>query len=122
MILNEYETVIASRPDISDDIQTQLLQKLTSIITANGGEVLVEEKMGRIKMAYPIQNHIYANYVLLDYVAPTALPLELERNMNLDDKFIRYITVKLGENITVDACREAAESRSKRRTERNSQE
>ena len=122
MILNEYETVYASRPDISEDIQNQLLAKLTSIITSNGGEVLVEEKMGRIKMAYPIQKLFYANYVLLDYVAPTSLPIELERNMNLDDKFIRFITIKLGENITVDGCREAAESRSKRRLERNTQE
>jgi small subunit ribosomal protein S6 len=80
----------------------------------------VEEKWGRRKMAYPIQKQQYANYVLLDYVGPAELPAELERIIRLDDRFIRFLTVRIDEDIVVDDIREAAQTRHKRRVERMS--
>ena len=118
MILNEYETIYLTRPDLSDDLLNAVHAKLTEIITSNGGELLVEEKWGRRKMAYAIQKHNYANYVLLDYVGPAELPLELERNINIDDRLIRHLTIRLGENVSVEACKPEAEARHKSRLER----
>jgi small subunit ribosomal protein S6 len=118
MILNEYETIYITRPDLSDDLQNAVHAKLTEIITNNGGELLVEEKWGRRKMAYSIQKHSYANYVLIDYVGPADLPVELERNINIDDRLIRHLTIRLGANVNVEVCKPEAEARHKSRQDK----
>jgi small subunit ribosomal protein S6 len=117
-IKHEYETIYVSKAELSDDIQNELHGKITSLITSNGGEVLVEEKWGKRKMAYLIQKKKYANYVLLDYVGPADLTYALERSMRLDDRFIRFLTVRIDENIDVEAAREAAQVRHKRRLDK----
>ena len=119
-LIHEYETVYVSRADLSDDIQTEVLNKLLTTINTKGGEVLVEEKWGRRKLAYQINKQSYANYVLLDYVGPAELPAELERIIRLDDRFMRFLTVRIDEDINVDDVREAAQARHKRRVERMS--
>ncbi len=114
-IKHEYETIYVSKAELSDDIQNELHGKITNLITENGGEILVEEKWGKRKMAYPINKKHYANYVLLDYVATADLIFKLERSMRLDDRFIRFLTVKIDEDVDVEGVREAATTRHKRR-------
>jgi small subunit ribosomal protein S6 len=103
---------------LSDDIQNEVHDKIVSIITEKGGEVLVNEKWGKRKMAYEIQNKRYANYVLLDYIATAELPFDIERAMRLDDRFIRFLTVKLEDDVDVEAAKEAAQIRHKRRQDK----
>ena len=119
-IIHEYETIFVSKAELSDDIQNELLEKVTNLITDNGGEVLVQEKWGKRKMAYAINKKRYANYVLLDYVGSNELTFKLERSMRLDDRFIRFLTVRIGEDVEVESAREAALVRNKRRLDKMS--
>jgi len=108
MIYNEYETTYITVPELGEDVQQQLLEKVGDIIKENDGEVFVQDPWGRRRLAYPINNHNHGYYVCLNYVGPSTLPAELERVMRLDDKIIRYLTVKLGYNINTDNAREEA--------------
>ena len=121
MLVHEYETIYISRPDLGEESQKEAHDKIVSYIGENGGEVLVEEKWGRRKLAYPIQKLTHANYVLLDYVGPADLPAKVERLIRLDDRFIRFLTVLLDENVEVDNVKEAAETRHKRRLDKLNQ-
>ena len=118
MTIHEYEMVYVTRPDLGEDIQKELQEKLSNIITKKGGELLVEEKWGRRKLAYMIQKHQYANYVLLDYVGTADLPEELERSIRLDERYIRFLTVKLEDDVDVEVCRQAAAARHQLRLEK----
>ena len=120
MLKNEYETVYITKPDLGDDIQTELQNKLNAVIEKFDGELLVEEKWGRLKMAYEIKNNRHGNYILLDYVGPAELPSQLERVIRLDDRYIRFLTIQLDENVNLEDVREAAQTRHKRRLERMS--
>lgn len=101
MIRHEYETIYVTRADLTEDDQTRIDDKLQGIIAA-GGEVLAFESWGRRKLAYPIRRQLQGTYKYLHYVAPAELPNELERNMRLEDSLIRFLTVRLGENVMPD--------------------
>ena len=119
-IIHEYETIFVSKAELSDDIQNELLGKVITLITENGGEVLVQEKWGKRKMAYSINKKRYANYVLLDYVGSNELTFKLERSMRLDDRFIRFLTVRIDEDVELESAREGAQVRNKRRLDKMS--
>ena len=118
-IHNNYEFVLLSPPNLGEDQLKLSFEKLTSAIEKSGGSVLVEEAWGSIKMAYEIDRHRYAKYFLIDYVGPTELPLELERLVRIDNSFLRFLTVKLSDNVEdLDSCKEQAQSRSTSRMEK----
>jgi small subunit ribosomal protein S6 len=118
MIINEYETTYITRPELSEDVQVRILEKLKEIIERFQGELFVHDAWGRRKLAYPIKKHNHGNYVYLNYAGPADLPKELERIIRLDDQIIRFLTVKLATHIDLDESREDAQARSKAWIER----
>ena len=118
MIRHEYETIYVTRPDLEEADQARIDEKLKGIVDNKGGELLVFEQWGKRKLAYPIRNKFQGSYQYLHYAAPAELPIELERNMNLEDSLIRYITVRLSENIDLDATRSEAETAREQRRRR----
>lgn len=118
MIRHEYETIYVTRPDLDEDAQARIDDKLKGIVDAKGGELLVFEQWGKRKLAYPIRSQLQGSYQYLHYVAPADLPIELERNMNLEDSLIRYITVRLGIDVDVDEVRAGAQAAQDQRIER----
>ena len=115
---NEYETVYISSSELSEEQYTILNQKVLDLIAKHGGQVLVDEKWGRRKLAYPIRKQHYANYTLIDFVGPANLPSELARLARLDDKFMRLLTVRVDERVDAEVAEEAAKKRSVQRLER----
>jgi len=118
MIRHEYETIYVTRPDLEEAEQLRIDEKLKGIVANGGGDLLIFEQWGKRKLAYPIRRNLQGSYQFLQYVAPAELPFELERNMNLEDTLIRYMTVKLGENVDVEAARTAALEATERRIAR----
>jgi len=113
MIHNEYETTYIIRPELSEDVQTRIFDKLNEIIERFEGQLFVHDAWGRRKLAYPIKKHNHGCYVYLNYAGPADLPKELERIIRLDDQLLRFLTVKLNSNIDVEATREVALVRNK---------
>ncbi|RME22806.1 MAG: 30S ribosomal protein S6 [Deltaproteobacteria bacterium] len=118
MIRHEYETIYVTRPDLADADQTRIDEKLQGIIAAGNGELLVFESWGRRKLAYPIRRHQQGTYQYLHYVGPSDLPGQLERSMRLEDALIRFLTVKLDEDVDIEAVRQAAAAEQERRSDR----
>lgn len=118
MILNEYETTYIIRPDITDDVLTRITKKFEALISDNSGTLLVTEDWGKRKMSYLIEKHNRGHYVYLNYVGPSAIVAELERNLNNEDTTLRYLTVQLATCVDVDDRRVLAQERRRLRIER----
>ena len=118
-ILNNYEMLLIAHQTANDEAITASFDNLTTAITDAGGSMLSKDDWGRVRMAYPINKQRFAKYFLLEYVAPSSVPLELERLVRFDDKtFLRFLTVRLGENVSdLDGLKEAAEARKTKRQE-----
>lgn len=115
MIRHEYETIYVTRPDLEAAEQTRIDERLQTTISKGAGEVLSFDNWGRRKLAYPIRRHQQGAYQYLHFVGPADLMLEVERVMNLEDSLIRYITVKLEEDVEVDAVRANVDAAAERR-------
>ena len=107
-----YEHVFLARQDLAQAQVDALAQTATDIIEANGGKVVKTETWGLRSLAYRIQKNRKAHYVMLDFDAPGPAVAELERQTQINEDVIRYMTIKVDEH-------EAGPSAMMRRNERS---
>lgn len=110
-MFHEYEIVFIIRPDIDDAATKEAIERAEATITDAGGQLLERDDWGKRKLAYPINKHTKGHYVLLNIVAPPTLILELERKFRIDDRVIRFLSVKLDDNVDVQAQLDKAAER-----------
>lgn len=95
--MNKYE-VLYILWENDEAAREGLIERFSQIVTAGGGEVTEVNKWGMRKLAYPIKclgaDRTEGYYVLMNYTSDASLPLELERNMNISDNVMRFMTVK----------------------------
>lgn len=118
MTLNEYETIYVARPDLTDDVMSRITQKCEAVIASNQGTILVSEDWGKRKLAFLVKKHQRGHYMYLNYVGPAALIAEMERTLGIEDNLLRFLTVKLEDDVDVEARRVLAEERRRLRAER----
>ena len=107
-----YEHVFLARQDLAQTQVDALAQAATDIIESNGGRVVKTETWGLRSIAYRIAKNRKAHYVALDFEAPAPVVAELERQTQINEDVIRYMTIR------VDA-HEAGPSAMMRRNERD---
>ncbi|HZF96514.1 MAG TPA: 30S ribosomal protein S6 [Allosphingosinicella sp.] len=107
-----YEHVFLARQDLAQAQVDALAQTATDIIETNGGKVSKTETWGLRNIAYRIQKNRKAHYVAIDFEAPAPVVAELERQTQISEDVIRYMTIR------VDA-HEAGPSAMMRRGERD---
>lgn len=90
-----YEHVFLARQDLAQAQVDALAENATKIITDNGGKVVKTENWGLRSLAYRIQKNRKAHYVLLDVDAPPGVVAELERQTQISEDVIRYMTIKV---------------------------
>ena len=93
-----YETIFIIDPDAADEEVMRLTESLQKIITSQGGNVTKTEVMGRRHLAYEIKHKKDGTYVLLEIEGSGAEIAELERRMRVNDRILRYITVRTDED------------------------
>ena len=114
---NEYETVVITRPDLDDSDTTGIIEKLEKVIEENGGHLLIRDDWGKRKLAYPISKHQKGHYTIISHLAPTPLISELERNIRIEDRVIRFLTVRIADAVDVPVRLERAEEERKVKAE-----
>lgn len=104
--MRKYETFFIVDPDLTDEVNAVIDEKFQNIVSTNGGSVLDYNSWGKKKLAYPVQKRTRGHYVLMEYAGGPDLVAELERNMRLDERILKFITVKLEDRF--DPEKEAA--------------
>jgi small subunit ribosomal protein S6 len=54
---------------------------------------------GKRKLAYEVRRFDKGHYVVLDFCGLPEIVKELERNLKLDDRVLKYLTVKIDEDV-----------------------
>lgn len=128
--MRAYETIFISDPDIPDEDMENVIERLTGIVDELNGKIIKIEKWGRKKLAYKVKKKTKGNYVLLFYFGDHKLTTELERILRLDDRVLKYLTVKvdkyseldLAKKETEEAEEEAEEETEEEKVEESTQE
>ena len=90
-----YEHVFIARQDLAQAQVDALAEAATSIIETAGGKVVKTETWGLRSLAYRIAKNRKGHYVMLDFDAPAAAVAELERQTQINEDVIRYMTVRV---------------------------
>jgi small subunit ribosomal protein S6 len=99
-----YETIYIVQPDLGDEEIKTLSTKVQDVIANMNGEFMRLEDWGIRKLAYPINKNPRGRYFYLRFDGDSPLIAELERRLRLDDKVIRYQSVKLEQDVVVPAA------------------
>ena len=92
-----YEHVFLARQDLAQAQVDALAEAATKIITDNQGKVMKTETWGLRSLAYRIAKNRKAHYVMLEIDAPAGVVAELERQTQINEDVIRFMTVKVDE-------------------------
>ncbi len=94
----QYEVMFIVDPDADDDEVTRLTDNFKQIVSDQGGVVTIEENMGKRRLAYEILHRTDGTFVLLEIEGSGREIAELERRMRVNDRLLRYLTVRVDED------------------------
>ena len=104
--MRRYETIFIVRPNIGEDDIEAITGKTTSIIEGDGGTIIRIDKWGLKKLAYLIKKESQGYYVYIDYAGVPASVAEIERIFRIDDRVLKYLTLKLADSCDPEAIKE----------------
>lgn len=94
----QYEVVFIADPAADDDEVQRLTENFKQLVTDQGGTINREEVMGRRPLAYEILHKTEGTFVLLEIEGSGGEIAELERRMRVNDRILRYLTVRVDED------------------------
>jgi small subunit ribosomal protein S6 len=92
---NDYELVFIVHPEVADDAVEPFINNISQFISGKSGAIVEVARWGRKKLAYPIKHVMEGNYVLIKFKLDPAANKELETNLKISEKIIRYLLIKV---------------------------
>lgn len=92
-----YELTYIIRPDVPTTQVDAVLGKVTDVVKKHKGKIVKTEQWGLRTLAYPMQKHKRGYYTHLGLSIAGEAVSDLERQLQLADDIIRYLTVKVDE-------------------------
>ncbi len=89
--MKTYESVFIAPPDTAPQKLDAFVDKLKSLLSAQGGETVNVDKWGRRRLSYPIDRHREGTYVHWLFKAPAPFLAELDKVYRVSDDVIRHL-------------------------------
>lgn len=94
----QYEVLFIVDREADDDEVSRLTEAHKQIVTDQGGVVTKAESWGRRPLAYEILHQTEGTFVLFEIEGSGREIAELERRMRVNDRILRYLTVRVDED------------------------
>lgn len=111
--MNHYETVFILNPVLSETQVKETVEKYEDFLVSRGAKMVAKEDWGLKKLAYPIQNKKSGFYHLFEYTVDGEVIGALELEFRRDERFMRYLTVKLDKHAIAWAERRRTKNKQK---------
>tara|TARA_Y100000590_G_scaffold241222_1_gene271224 strand:- start:1610 stop:1930 length:321 start_codon:yes stop_codon:yes gene_type:complete len=93
--MNNYEHTFIAKQDLSETQAKKLTEKYQDIIKNNSGKILKIEEWGLRVLSHSIKNNKKGFYFHIKLEGNGETIEKLEKAENIDDKLIRYLTVRV---------------------------
>ena len=100
--MREYETVLITQPNITDNDQAKINNRISSLIEKHSGKLFFAKSLGRKNLAYSIKKQTKGYYTCIDYTAEGGIVNEIERGLRIDENVLRFLTVVKNENVDIE--------------------
>ena len=107
--MRHYETTYILRPNLGEDQFTEIIERTNAIVTDDNGSIIDLDRWGIKKLAYEIKKEAQGYYVYMNYAAHGTTVSEIERIFRIDDRLLRYLTIKLADAIDEAGVEKAKE-------------
>ena len=104
--MRRYETIFIVRPNVAEADIEAVTNRTVSIIEGDGGAIIKIDNWGLKKLAYLIRKENQGYYLYIDYAGLPASVAEIERVFRIDDRILKYLTVKLADTCDPEAAKE----------------
>jgi small subunit ribosomal protein S6 len=115
--MRHYEIVFMVHPDQSEQV-AGMIERYTTTIQKDGGQMHRLEDWGRRQLAYPINKIHKAHYVLMNIEASNDALDELTTTFRYNDAVIRNLVIRRDEPVTEESFIMKAEKENRERKSR----
>ena len=95
--MNQYEVMYVIDTALEEQARTDLINRFSGLVEANGGQVDRVDEWGKRRLAYAINYKTEGYYVLMTFVSGPAFPRELDRKLRIAEGVMRSLIVCKGE-------------------------
>jgi small subunit ribosomal protein S6 len=92
--MNLYEVLYILKPELDEETTSTTIEKFSTLINNNGGEVVSVDKWGKRRLAYEIDDRREGIYTLVNFKGVGATAKELERVFKITDGVLRYLVTR----------------------------
>lgn len=107
--MRRYETIIILSPDLPEETRQTLCDQVVEQIDQHQGFLAETDVWGNRRLAYNIRKKSRGYYVRFDYCGGTELVDELERRFQINDSYLKYMTVVMDKAVDLEAVKQEAE-------------
>jgi len=91
----QYELTYVISGVVKQNQVDDIVRKVNHLIESNGGDVLEVDEWGNQRLAYEIDRKRSGYYVNMYFQAPGELIQRLERELEINDDVLRYLTLRM---------------------------
>jgi small subunit ribosomal protein S6 len=94
-----YEIIFIADPNLGEPEVDTLTTLVQGYVEKEGGRIQKIEKWGKKRLAYAVGKHREGSYVLIVAEGGAALVKEVERRLRVTDGVVRFLTVRVDEEL-----------------------
>ena len=94
-----YEIIFILKPDLPEEEADRFISQMEGIVSSTGGTIRKLEKMGQRRLAYVINRYREGQYLLFVLECEVATVKEFERRLRVSDPVIKFLTVRVDEEM-----------------------
>jgi small subunit ribosomal protein S6 len=93
--VRQYELIFIVHPDLDDDALKEVIDRVSSWISDEDGEITNTELWGKRKLAYLIRKQTEGIYVVMQIMMTMTTDSQLERNLRYLEPIMRYSIIAI---------------------------
>ncbi|MFN3198404.1 MAG: 30S ribosomal protein S6 [Bradymonadia bacterium] len=108
--LRKYELIYILQPEVTDEGRAKLEGRINEVYESEKIQIVKREEWGKRKLAYEIKHTPSGTdcskgiYFYTVFAALPGVTQEIERRLRLNDDCIRFMTIKLDEDYSLEAA------------------
>ena len=97
--MRTYEIIFILKPDVPEEEADRFIAQMEGVVTSTGGAIRRIEKMGQRRLAYKVGRYREGQYVLFSLDCEVGTVKEFERRLRVSDPVIKFLSVRIDEDI-----------------------
>jgi len=92
--MRNYETTFILNPNLAEEQENAVVDKISSIITSANGEIVEINRWGKKRLSYEIGDFKEGNYIVLKFKSLPEQAAEVTRILKIQDEVLRSLVVR----------------------------